>query len=164
MQYYTSTTVNYIATTFFILLRHYAFLFLLFYITLLVLFIKYYYKFKLMEAPSQPQGDDIVILSDNESKEKNSGRPFTDIWKYIKRGKSRGNSHYEETCNFCGKKWSRGKPTSLRAHIANHCTSTNIPADIKSYFIKIVANENEKKGNILIVNLKVIRIHLKDKK
>ena len=61
------------------------------------------------------------------------------------RDKSHGNGHYEGTCNFCGKKWSRGKPTSLRAHIANHCTSTNIPADVKSYFIKILANENEKK-------------------
>lgn len=97
-----------------------------------------------METSSQPHGD-IINLSDSESNEKNSGRPFTDIWKYIKRGKSRGNGHYEGTCNFCGKKWSRGKPASLRAHIANHCTGTNIPADVKSYFIKIVANENEKK-------------------
>ncbi|PKY44994.1 hypothetical protein RhiirA4_419485 [Rhizophagus irregularis] len=53
-----------------------------------------------MEAPSQLQSD-IAILSDNEPKEKNSGRPFTDIWKYIKRGKSRGNGHYVGTCNFC---------------------------------------------------------------
>lgn len=86
-----------------------------------------------------------IVLSDNDDNEKNSGRPFTDIWKYIKRGKSHGNGHYGGTCNFCGKKWSRGKPASLRAHIANHCTSLEIPADVRSYFIKIVANENEKK-------------------
>ena len=102
-----------------------------------------------MEASSQPQSDivcdDIVVLSDSELKEKNFGRPFTDIWKYIKRGKSRGNGHYEGTCNFCGKKWSKGKPTSLKAYITNHCTGINIPANVKSYFIKILANENEKK-------------------
>ena len=100
-----------------------------------------------MEEPSQPQGD-IVIFSDNEvndPKEKNSGRPFTDIWQYIKRGKSRGNGHYEATCSFCNKKWNRGKPASLRAHIANHCTGTNIPADVRSYFIRVVAKENENK-------------------
>ncbi|POG66160.1 hypothetical protein GLOIN_2v1780924 [Rhizophagus irregularis DAOM 181602=DAOM 197198] len=91
---------------------------------------------------------DIVIFSDNEinnPKEKNSGYSFTDIWQYIKRGKSRGNDHYEATCSFCNKKWSRGKPASLRAHIANHCTATNISADVRSYFIQVVANENENK-------------------
>ncbi|CAB4444471.1 unnamed protein product [Rhizophagus irregularis] len=72
-----------------------------------------------MEEPSQPQGDI--------------------------RGKSRGNGHYEATCSFCNKKWSRGKPASLRAHIANHCTATNIPANVQSYFIQVVANENENK-------------------
>jgi hypothetical protein len=100
-----------------------------------------------MEEPSQPQGD-IEILSDSEQVEqveKNSGRPFTDIWKYIKRGKSHGNGHYEGSCNFCGKIWKRGKPASLRAHIANHCIGADLPADVRSYFIKIVANENEKK-------------------
>jgi hypothetical protein len=58
-----------------------------------------------MEEPSQPQGD-IEILSDSEQVkqvEKNSGHPFTDIWKYIKRGKSYGSGHYEGSCNFCGK-------------------------------------------------------------
>src|SRR6266480_4335244 len=92
-----------------------------------------------MEAQS-----DVLILSDNEQ-EKNSGRPFTDIWKYIKRGRSRGNGHYEGICSICSKKWGRGKPTVLRAHIANHCTSTTVPANVKSYFIKIVTNENERK-------------------
>ncbi len=48
-------------------------------------------------------------------------------------------------CSFCDKKWEKGKPASLKVHITNHYTSTNIPADVKSYFIKIVANENEKK-------------------
>jgi hypothetical protein len=96
-----------------------------------------------MEESFQPQ-DDIVILSDSEQAEKNSGRPFTDIWKYIRRGESRGNGHYEGKCNFCGKTWKRGKPASLRAHIANHCTGPDLPAKLRAYFIKIVANENEK--------------------
>jgi hypothetical protein len=97
-----------------------------------------------MEEPFQPQGD-IVILSDSEQAEKNSGRPFTDIWKYIRRGGSRGNGHYEGKCNFCGKAWKRAKPASLRAHIANHCAGPDLPADVRSHFIKIVANEKEKK-------------------
>jgi len=97
-----------------------------------------------MEELQRRQGDDIVVLSDYELAEKNSGRPFTDIWKYVKRGRSRDNGHYEATCNFCNKKWRRGKPACLRAHIANHCTSVNIPADVKSYFIKIVTNEKKR--------------------
>jgi hypothetical protein len=41
----------------------------------------------------------------------------------------------------------------------------DLPADVKSYFIKIVANKNEKNGNIhLIMKLKVIKMHLKNKK
>jgi len=67
-----------------------------------------------MEEPQEQQGDDIVVLSDYEPAEKNSGRPFTDIWKYVRRGKSRGNGHYEAKCNFCNKKWRRGKPACLR--------------------------------------------------
>ncbi len=89
-----------------------------------------------MEELQRRQGDDIVVLSDYELAEKNSGRPFTYIWKYVKRGRSRDNGHYEATCNFCNKKWRRGKPACLRAHIANYCTDANIPADVKSYFIR----------------------------
>ena len=78
----------------------------------------------------------------DELENKNAGRPFTDIWKYIRRGSSCGNGHYGGTCKFCNKNWTRAKPSSLRAHIANHCTGKDLPGEVRSHFIRIVAKEN----------------------
>jgi hypothetical protein len=83
-----------------------------------------------------------TTLTDNELENKNAGRPFTEIWKYIRRGNSCGNGHYGGTCKFCNKNWIRAKPSSLRAHIANHCTGKDLPEEVRLQFIRIVAKEN----------------------
>ncbi|CAG8607934.1 4540_t:CDS:1, partial [Funneliformis mosseae] len=36
--------------------------------------------------------------------------------------------HYKATCYHCNKVWTRGKPSVLKAHLANECLST--PKDI----------------------------------
>src|SRR6266542_4366764 len=78
----------------------------------------------------------------DELENKNAGRPFTDIWKYIRRGSSCENGHYGRTCKFCNKNWTCAKPSSLIAHIANHCTGKDLPGEVRSHFIRIVAKEN----------------------
>src|SRR6266498_3656708 len=74
----------------------------------------------------------------DELENKNAGRPFTDIWKYIKRGSSCGNGHYGGICKFCNKNWIRAKPSSLRVHIANHCTGKDLLGEVRSHFITIL--------------------------
>src|SRR6266542_3486174 len=87
----------------------------------------------------------------DELENKNAGRPFTDIWKYIRRGSSCGNEHYGGTCKFCNKNWTRVKPSSLRAHIANHCTGKDLPGEVRSHFIRIVAKENENENLSVVI-------------
>src|SRR4051812_10680452 len=49
------------------------------------------------------------------------GRRFSNIWKYFKVGRG----HYQTTCKFCNKFWSRGKPKRMTAHICNNCPKVN---------------------------------------
>src|SRR6266542_6156818 len=99
----------------------------------------------------------------DELENKNAGRLFTDIWKYIRRGSSCGNGYYGETCKFCNKNWTRTKPSSLRAHIANHCTDKDLPGEVRSHFIRIVAKENANEI-YLIVKQKPVNIRKYQKK
>ncbi|CAG8616862.1 9529_t:CDS:2, partial [Scutellospora calospora] len=45
----------------------------------------------------------------------------TDVWKYFKRGQSRGNGHWEGTCKFCEKFYPYAKLQTLHTHLANSC-------------------------------------------
>src|SRR6266496_5556109 len=99
----------------------------------------------------------------DELENKNAGRPFTDIWKYIRRGSSCGNGHYGGTCKFCNKNWTRVKPSSLRAYIAHHCTGKDLPGEVRSHFIRIVAKETQMKI-YLIVKQKPVNIRKYQKK
>ena len=83
--------------------------------------------------------DSGSALDSQNSKGKISGRPFTEVWKHVVQGKPKSQGHYEAKCKYCNKKWSIGKPTNMRAHLATHCQ--NCPDDVSSYFAKIVANQ-----------------------
>jgi hypothetical protein len=90
------------------------------------------------------------ILSDNESnqsdlllpstlplpppkRQKKCGGPKSDnVWEYFIKGNEKHDGHYSATCCHCGKKWTRGKPGSLKAHLSNECL--NCPEDISKYW------------------------------
>ncbi|CAG8842524.1 36261_t:CDS:2, partial [Gigaspora margarita] len=48
-------------------------------------------------------------------------RPQTGGWKFFTRGQSKGDSHWEGTCDYCGTFYPHAKPQNLRAHLANFC-------------------------------------------
>ena len=83
--------------------------------------------------------DSGPTLESQNSKGRVSRRPFTEVWKHVVQGKPRSQGHYEAKCKYCNKKWSRGKPINMRAHLATHCQ--NCLNDVSSYFAKIVANQ-----------------------
>ena len=65
------------------------------------------------------------LLPPNKKKSVNNGRKFSNIWKYFKVGNQVGRGHYQATCNFCNKFWSRGKPKRMTAYICNNCPKVN---------------------------------------
>ena len=51
--------------------------------------------------------------------------------------------HYKATCYHCNKVWARGKPSILKAHLANECL--NVPEDIGQYWRdKLARNDTNK--------------------
>ena len=46
---------------------------------------------------------------------------FSEVWNYFIKGIEKSNGHYEAICSYCRKKWARGKPAQLEAHLANEC-------------------------------------------
>jgi hypothetical protein len=71
-----------------------------------------------------------------------SGRPLSGVWKHFNRGESKGDGHWEGTCQHCKKFYPRAKPNSLRAHLANNCKE--VPEEWRRHFNYIlVKNLND---------------------
>jgi hypothetical protein len=51
---------------------------------------------------------------------------------------SKGDGHWEGTCQYCKKFYSRAKPSSLRAHLANNCN--DVPEEWRRHFNYIIVN------------------------
>jgi Protein of unknown function (DUF 659) len=66
------------------------------------------------------------------------GRPQSGVWNHFHRGESKGNGHWEGTCQYCKKFYPRAKPNVLRAHLANNCK--NIPEEWRRHFNYIIVN------------------------
>jgi hypothetical protein len=66
------------------------------------------------------------------------GRPRSGVWKHFDRGESRGNGHWEGTCQYCQKFYPHAKPSSLCAHLANNCN--DIPEEWRRHFNYILVN------------------------
>jgi hypothetical protein len=73
-----------------------------------------------------------LVLSDTESEmEKEneaytkSGRPYRGVWKHFVRGGSKGDGHWEGTCQYCEKFYPRAKQNLLRTHLANNCKNVS---------------------------------------
>jgi len=50
-----------------------------------------------------------------------------------------GSGHYETTCHHCGTSWARGKPSAMKAHLANECAPC--PEDISQYWRNKLADQ-----------------------
>ncbi|RHZ46741.1 hypothetical protein Glove_606g7 [Diversispora epigaea] len=63
---------------------------------------------------------------------KTGGAKFDEVWKYFIQDNNQRNGHYSATCYHCDTTWARGKPTVMKAHLANICKSC--PEDISKYW------------------------------
>ena len=63
---------------------------------------------------------------------KTGGAKFDEVWKYFIQTNDQRNGHYSAMCYHCDNTWARGKPTVLKAHLANICKSC--PEDISKYW------------------------------
>ncbi|RHZ62588.1 hypothetical protein Glove_339g12 [Diversispora epigaea] len=63
---------------------------------------------------------------------KTGGAKFDEVWKYFIQDNDQRNGHYSATCYHCDTTWARGKPTVMKAHLANICKSC--PEDISKYW------------------------------
>ena len=69
----------------------------------------------------------------------NLGRPLSGVWKHFDRGESRGEGHWEGTCQYCKKFYPHAKPNYLRAHLANNCKK--VPEEWRHHFNYILVND-----------------------
>jgi len=67
------------------------------------------------------------------------GRPFSDVWEYMRKGAQLSRGHYSATCKYCNSTWKHGKPQALRQHLANHCK--DCPQEVSQYFARVVGQK-----------------------
>ena len=84
-------------------------------------------------APAQPQPP-------SQKRVRKGGQNFDEVWTYFIMGQELNPGHYKATCYHCNKVWARGKPSVLKAHLANECLST--PEDISKYWRNKLAENN----------------------
>jgi hypothetical protein len=91
----------------------------------LLALLKNIFFFLKMTEQEQRQNNRLELSNTEKEKENEthtkSGRPQSKVWKHFDREESRGNRHWEGTCKYCKKFYSRVKPNSLHAHLANNC-------------------------------------------
>src|SRR5947208_11905073 len=68
-----------------------------------------------------------------------SGRPESHAWDHFTK-QSLGSGHYSAKCHYCASSWSRGRPETLKAHLALYCSQ--VPLNIKSEFMELLASGN----------------------
>jgi hypothetical protein len=67
------------------------------------------------------------------------GRPFSDVWEYVRKGTRQSRGHYSATCTYCNCTWKHGKPQALRQHLANHCKDCS--QEVSQYFARVVGQK-----------------------
>ncbi|RIB22748.1 hypothetical protein C2G38_2074742 [Gigaspora rosea] len=67
--------------------------------------------------------------------------PPTGVWKFFEKGASKSDSYWEGSCSFCERFYSRAKPHTLRAHLANSCKK--VPEEWRRHFNYIIVNNLE---------------------
>src|SRR2546423_477673 len=80
------------------------------------------------------------IVSDiSYVQETKRGRPESHVWDHFIK-QSLGSGHYSAKCHYCASSWSKGRPETLKAHLALYCSQ--MPLNIKSEFMELLASGN----------------------
>ena len=67
------------------------------------------------------------------------GRPQSHVWDHFTK-ESLGSGHYSAKCHYCNASWSRGRPETLKSHLALYCN--NVPLNIKAEYMEMLAMGN----------------------
>src|SRR2546421_12108088 len=51
-----------------------------------------------------------------------------------------GSGHYSAKCHYCAASWSKGRPETLKSHLALYCSQ--VPLKIKTEFMELLAMRN----------------------
>src|ERR1044072_1561852 len=70
---------------------------------------------------------------------KRRGQPKSRVWDHFTKV-SLGSGHYSAKCHYCAALWSKGKPETLKSHLALHCNQ--VPLNIKAEYMEILAIGN----------------------
>ncbi|RHZ80338.1 hypothetical protein Glove_137g5 [Diversispora epigaea] len=90
------------------------------------------------ETRVQKRNNEITNIS---RKKINRGGPkFDEVWEYFIQEDDTSSGHYKARCYYCSKEWARGKPSTLKAHLANNCASC--PENISKLWRDNLANNN----------------------
>ncbi|CAG8853259.1 24383_t:CDS:2, partial [Gigaspora margarita] len=68
------------------------------------------------------------------------GRPRDEVWDYFTRTKYPKKKHCGAICTFCKTSWKRGKPTTLKSHLAIKCPK--VSNDIRIKYLRAISNES----------------------
>lgn len=88
-----------------------------------------------IETPAQ-----TPLLQKKTNRGLKGGPKFDEVWEYFIRGCEVNVGHYKATCHYCKKEWPRGKPATLKAHLANECLPC--PENISTYWRDKLAENN----------------------
>jgi len=67
------------------------------------------------------------------------GRPESHAWDHFTK-ESLGSGHYSAKCHYCATSWSKGRPETLKAHLALYCSQ--VPLNIKAEYMEMLAVGN----------------------
>src|SRR5687768_2962233 len=84
-------------------------------------------------------------MSSNTTDKNNGGWPLGSVWNHFTRGEEKSRGKYQAKCNYCDKRWERGEPCELEAHLASHCSK--VPNEIiREYLAKVLLRDTDKSG------------------
>jgi len=67
------------------------------------------------------------------------GQPESHAWDHFTK-ESLGSGHYSAKCHYCATSWSKGRPETLKAHLALYCSQ--VPLNIKAEYMEMLAVGN----------------------
>lgn len=67
------------------------------------------------------------------------GRPESHVWDHFTK-ESLGSGHYSAKCHYCATSWSKGKPETLKSHLALYCN--HVPLNTKTEYMEMLARGN----------------------
>src|SRR3954447_25498971 len=80
-----------------------------------------------------------VISDTPDIREARRGRLESHVWDHFTK-ESLGSGHYSAKCHYCAASWSRGRPETLKSHLALYCNQ--VPVNIKMEYTEMLAIGN----------------------